>query len=65
MTQKEEFLQLKSREEFESKREKFKGLFVDKEVKEHMKEIFPGYERLCFDPAFPLKKAEKHETGEN
>ena len=66
MTQKEEFLKLKSQEEYELKRERFIGLKVDKEIKAHMRKIFPKirtYEHdrpgLCFDPPFPLRKKEK------
>ena len=69
MTQKEEFLKIQSYEEFDKKRDRFKGLKVDRDIKEHMKNVFPKikpnkHDRpgLCLDPAFPLKKVEKQKA---
>ena len=62
MTQKEEFLQLKSYEEFERKRDRFKGLKLDREILEHMNRIFPKIEKpqmdanIALDPRFPIRK---------
>ena len=41
MTIKEKFLMLKSYEEFDKRREEFKGLKMDSDVLEHMGKIFP------------------------
>lgn len=38
---KEEFLKIKTYEEFDRRREEFRGLAVDKDVREHLGEIFP------------------------
>ncbi len=59
MTQKEEFLKLQSYEEFDKKRERFKGLKFDKEVIEHLGKIFPKIELFEWDAIFPAKKKEE------
>ena len=38
---KTEFLKLKNYEEFDERREEFKGLKVDADIKAHMNKIFP------------------------
>ena len=38
---KNEFLKLKSYEEFDARREEFRGLKVDADIKAHMSKIFP------------------------
>lgn len=56
MTQKEEFLMLKSYEEFDEKREHFRGMKLDKEIREHMNRIFPRIEVFEGDAIYPEKK---------
>ncbi|MEG0687179.1 MAG: hypothetical protein RR466_00625 [Hungatella sp.] len=60
MTAKEKFLETKSYEEFNQRREEFKGLKFDKDVLDHMQEIFPkpygGNEELYKTPPEPGKK---------
>lgn len=41
MTEKERFLQLKSYEEFDRRREEFETLKFDKDIVAHMAKIFP------------------------
>ena len=41
MTAKEKFLQISSYEEFDRRREEFRGLIRDKETIEHLGKIFP------------------------
>ena len=41
MSMKEEFMKLKSYEEFDSRRNEFKGLKTDQDVVAHMGKIFP------------------------
>lgn len=41
MTEKEKFLNLKSYEEFNEKRNEFQSLKFDKDIVEHMAKIFP------------------------
>ncbi len=41
MTDKEKFLELKSYEEFDKRREEFRMLKFDKDIVEHMSKIFP------------------------
>lgn len=38
---KEKFLQLKSYEEFDARREEFKGMKIDDDIRKHMGKIFP------------------------
>lgn len=56
MTQKEEFLQIKSYKEFDEKRDRFIGLRVDKEIKDHMKQIFPKVKLFKGDAIYPVNK---------
>ena len=41
MTQKETFLKIDSYEEYQRRREEFKGLEVDEDVRDHIKRLFP------------------------
>ena len=41
MTQKEAFLEIDSYEEYQRRREEFKGLEVDEDVRVHIKQLFP------------------------
>ena len=56
MTQKEEFLQIKSYKEFDEKRDRFIGLIVEKEIKEHMRRIFPKVKLFKGDAIYPVNK---------
>lgn len=59
MTQKEEFLLIRSYEEFDQKRERFKGLRVDKEIKEHMRKIFPKVDLFKGDAIYRKKSGDE------
>lgn len=41
MTQKDFFLSLKSYDDFDKNRGVFRGMFIDNEIREHSKKIFP------------------------
>ena len=56
MNQKEEFLKIKSYEEFDKSRDKFKGLKFDKEIIEHLGKIFPTVELHEEDALIPVKR---------
>lgn len=61
MTAKEKFLQLKSYEEFDKRREEFKGLKPDKEVMEHFTKITPKSP----NPSYELYKTNPEKGKKN
>lgn len=60
MSQKEELLKITTYEEFDQRREDFRGLKMDEDVKDHLSKIFPkcygGMEELYKTRPQPGKK---------
>ena len=61
--QKEEFLKIQSYEEFDRKRDLFKGLKMDKDIRDHIKKVFPPIELFEGDVFYKVPKENKDNSN--